>query len=233
MIDEAQALGITTWQDRSRFGLSLTLGGGDVKMIDMAQAYGVLANLGEKVNINPILEIDDFRGETIYKRVVEKKEVESAQNTFIINNILSDNWARTPVFGPHSLLVIPGHQVAVKTGTTNSLRDNWCIGYTPDLLVAAWVGNNDNTPMSWVASGISGATPIWNRIITQMLTGRPNSEWEEPEGVENVAICQTTGTLPCAACPQVKEEYFSRGTAPTKHCVVISVTATPTDLAVN
>jgi len=97
------------------------------------------------------------------------EKLTSEIDTFLINSALSDNQARAPVFGTNSLLQIKGKTVAVKTGTTNNLKDNWCIGWTPTYLVAVWVGNNDNSPMSWVASGISGATPIWNRTMRFLI----------------------------------------------------------------
>jgi membrane carboxypeptidase/penicillin-binding protein len=108
--------------------------------------------------------------------------------------ILSDDNARSPVFGLGSKLKIPGKTVAVKTGTTNSLKDNWCIGWTPEVMVAAWVGNNDNSPMSWVASGVSGATPIWNRIMREILpVNTPDVTWKMPEGIYKSNICGTDG----------------------------------------
>ena len=123
-----------------------------------------------------------------------------------MNDALSDNQARTPIFGPSSKLVIPGKTVAVKTGTTNNLKDNWCLGWTPSYLVAAWVGNNDATPMSWVASGVSGATPIWNRIITNLLANKSDEKWEVPMGVEKANVCGKdgfflTGTESNVQCP--------------------------------
>jgi membrane carboxypeptidase/penicillin-binding protein len=108
---------------------------------------------------------------------------------FLINNALSDNQARAPIFGPNSLLKIDGKVVAVKTGTTNNLKDNWCIGWTPSYLVATWVGNNNGQPMSWVASGVSGATPIWNRIMKNILADKANEVWEEPEGIYKASPC--------------------------------------------
>jgi len=102
------------------------------------------------------------------------------------------------VFSPGSLLNISGKKVAVKTGTTNNLRDNWCIGWTPSYLVASWVGNNDNSPMSWVASGISGATPIWHKIMSAVLEGRENETWDVPSGIQKVNVCG-------------KEEYLISG----------------------
>ena len=189
MIDLAELMGITTWSDRSRFGLSLALGAGEVKMIEIAGAYSIFANLGEKVKINPILEVNNYLGEKIYQKVVESEKVIGEKETFLINNALSDDQARTPIFGANSLLKIGGKTVAVKTGTTNDLKDNWCIGWTPTYLVAVWVGNNNNTPMSWVASGISGATPIWNRTMKSLISDRKNEEWPVPEGLYQSEAC--------------------------------------------
>jgi len=179
MIDLAESMGITTWKERDMYGLSLALGSGEVKMTEIAQAYSIFANLGEKVKINPIYKIDNYLGENIYKKEKEIKEIFDPNLALTINNILSDDLARSPIFGLNSKLKIEGKTVAVKTGTTNNLKDNWCIGWTPNYLVAAWVGNNDGTPMSWVASGISGATPIWNKIMTKILSNKIDEQWAD------------------------------------------------------
>ena len=108
----------------------------------------------------------------------------------MINDILADNVARMPAFGANSLLNIPGEKVAVKTGTSNDLRDNWTIGYTSNFLVAVWVGNNDNSPMSSVASGITGASPIWRKITDYLLNQYPDTGWEKPNNVVSINICK-------------------------------------------
>jgi penicillin-binding protein 1C len=176
-------MGITTWEDPSKFGLSLALGANEVKMIDMASAYSTFANLGERVTINPVLKINNYLNEERYSKITEMEKIIEKDYAFIINWALSDDTARAPAFGLNSKLKIPDKTVAVKTGTTNNLRDNWCIGWTPSYLVAVWVGNNDNSPMSKVASGISGATPIWNRIMSNLLLNKENENWQEPEGI--------------------------------------------------
>jgi len=248
MIARGQEMGITTWNNPSRFGLSLTLGGGEIKMIDLAVAYGVLANMGKRVDLNPILEVKDFRGNILEKSknsppktavqarlpngqikslvAGDKSKIQNEENqiikpeiAYILSDILSDNSARTPAFGSHSWLNISGHpSVAVKTGTTQNLRDNWTIGYTPDFLVAVWVGNNDNKSMSYVASGVTGASPIWNKITTCLLKNLPDKKFPKPEGIVEVKICVPTGTLPCNGCPLVRSEVFIRGTEPKTHC---------------
>lgn len=235
LIDQAQAMGISTWQDRSRFGLSLTLGGGEVLMTDLAAAYSTFANLGYAVKTNPFLEITNYKGETLYRNDCALKQTNcyedlilSPKSAYLITDILSDNQARTPAFGAFSVLTIPGQQVAVKTGTTNSMKDNWTIGYTSDRLVATWVGNNDNTPMSYVASGITGASPIWNKIMVSLLDAEQPHLFAVPANMVKVKVCAATGTLPCSACPRVVEELFVEGTAPQRSCNEADFLPTPT-----
>lgn len=223
-IDHARTMGITTWTDPTRYGLSLTLGGGEVKMIDLAQAYSVIANRGLRQAINPILKIIDYRSQILEENGCalnvnrcQASPILPEEIAFILSDILSDNEARTPAFGAHSGLEIPGYRVAVKTGTTQSFRDNWAIGYTPDRLVAAWVGNNNGDPMGHVVSGISGATPIWHQVMAGVLEGSISTWYPQPENIEAVEICRDTGQLPCNGCP-TKIEYFVKGTAPTNQC---------------
>lgn len=225
LIDHAENMGITTWGDRSRFGLSLTLGGGEVKMTEMATMYGAFANGGYKVPLNPILQIYDKDHNLLYENPCLSNQdnclenaVISPETAFIISNILADNRARTPAFGPLSVLNIPDREVAVKTGTTNSLRDNWTIGYTSDFVVAVWVGNNDNTPMSYIASGITGASPIWNKLTYLMMPDEYSHQFIQPEGVIKTAICAASNTLTCQGCPNTKEEFYRDGTQPTYRC---------------
>ena len=211
MIDLGEKMGISTWQDRNRFGLSLALGGGEVKMTELAQAYSVFANLGEKIEINPILEIKNYLGEKVYEKKVVEKKIIKEEYAYMINSALSDNQARSPIFGSHSQLVIKDKTVAVKTGTTNNLKDNWCIGWTPSYLVSSWVGNNDSSPMSWVASGISGATPIWHQSISLILKDKENEEWTVPSGLIKKQICGReewflAGSEIKIKCPNKKDE---------------------------
>ena len=217
MIKMAREMGITTFTDESRYGLSLTLGGGEVKMTEMATAFGVFANEGVRIDLTPILKIEDAKG-----RILEEfkpktgKRVLSTQTSFLISSILSDNSARTAAFGPSSLLVIKGKTVAVKTGTTDDKRDNWTIGYTPTYLVASWVGNNNNTPMNpIISSGITGATPIWNEIMAEVLKDKVNEAFKVPSGVTGMEICSVTGGAKNEKCPG-RFEYFLAGTEPKK-----------------
>lgn len=224
LVQKAREMGISTWDDASRFGLSLTLGSGEVKMYDMAKVYGTFANQGETVELNPLVSVKRWDGEHLYSNPCVSasepchgKRTLSPLTAFQVTSVLSDNAARTPAFGPRSVLFIPGQEVAVKTGTTNSLRDNWTIGYTSDRVVLTWVGNNDNTPMHQVASGVTGASPIWNTIMKGQLENRTHA-FLLPAGLVRTKVCRQTGTLPCQECPQITEEVYPVGMAPTKEC---------------
>jgi membrane peptidoglycan carboxypeptidase len=225
MVATASAMGITTFTKPQDYGLSLTLGGAEVKMIDMAEAFGVFANQGYKINLQPILKITDKNGKVLEKYTpptspIFGKKVIPEGVAFIISNILADNGARLLEFGDNSQLKIPGQNVSVKTGTTNDYKDNWTIGYTPSYLVAAWVGNNDNTAMSGLVSGITGAAPIWNDIMSDLLKDKTPEPILQPPSVIQKNVCSDTGLLPPPpgsgpSCP-TRLEYFVKGTEPTK-----------------
>ena len=217
MIATASAMGITSFNDQSRYGLSLTLGGGEVTMLDMATAFGVFANGGYKVPLHPILKVTDSKGKVLeeYKpppSPIFGKKILPEGVAFIISDILSDNQARSMSFGTNSPLRIGNLPVAVKTGTTNDFRDNWTIGYTPSYVVSVWVGNNDNTPMSGLVSGITGAAPIWNDIMENLLRGKPQA-FQRPLSIIQKAICSDTGSISGKdnSC-RTRFEYFIRGT---------------------
>jgi 1A family penicillin-binding protein len=177
-------LGITTWTDPSRYGLSITLGGGETKMTDLATVFGTVANHGNRVDLNPILSVTDAYGHEMYKKEVTSKKVISEGTSFIISDILADNNARSAAFGTASPLHIPGKRVSVKTGTTDNKRDNWTVGFTENYVVATWVGNNDNTPMSpELTSGVSGAAPMWNSIMTNLLENTQQNPVDIPPSV--------------------------------------------------
>ena len=170
IVEQGKKLGITTWEDADNYGLSITLGGAETTMLDLTTVYSTIANSGKRVLPSPILSIKDAMGETIYEKVPTEEQVIDPGVAFIISDILSDNRARSMEFGSNSPLHVPNHRVSVKTGTTDNKRDNWTVGYTPNYVVATWVGNNDNSPMSQqLASGITGAAPMWNKIITKLL----------------------------------------------------------------
>src|SRR3989338_2491834 len=224
-IAHARQLGITTWQDESRYGLSLTLGGGEVKLTDMAVAYGVFANSGFKGDLNPILDIYDYQGYPIeINTKVDRKEVLDEGISYLIYDILSDKLARIPAFGAYSPLNIPDYKVAVKTGTTNEKKDNWTIGFTPKFLTGVWVGNNDNKPMNpLLTSGITGAAPIWSRIMISLLAKNISEEFEMISKVTNNNVIPANIVEKKCNC---KSEYFIKGTenAP---CYSSSITPTP------
>lgn len=187
MIDLGQKMGITTWNDRSRFGLSLTLGGGETKLIDLAQVYSVVANMGVKNEIQSITEVRNYKNKILSNQNIfsEKSEkVLDPRIAFLLIDTLKDNVARAPAFGSNSMLVVPNHpEVAVKTGTSNDLKDNLTVGFNKDYLVAVWVGNNDGSSMSRIASGITGAAPIWNKIMRLLLDNQDSVEWTPPAGL--------------------------------------------------
>lgn len=227
MIDLAQAMGITTFGSADQYGLSLTLGGGEVMMTDMAQAYGVFANDGYRVDLHPILKVTDSHGSVLESYTppsspIFGEKVLPEGVAYIISDILSDNGARLADFGSNSSLYIPGQYVPVKTGTTNDFRDNWTIGYTKNYVVAVWVGNNDNSRMSYIASGITGAAPIWHDIMVNLLKTKPSppNSFPRPGNVVSLKVCSTTGLLPPPdgtpnQCP-TRFEYFIQGTQPKK-----------------
>ncbi|MBI3384602.1 penicillin-binding protein [Candidatus Gottesmanbacteria bacterium] len=221
MVDMGRKMGISTWEDESRFGLSLTLGGGEVTMLDMAKAYGVLANEGKKQELTPILKITDYQGNVLEQAKNKSgSQVLPTEIAFQLANILADNNSRSVAFGFNSALNIPGKTVSVKTGTTNDKRDNWTIGFTPSFVVVVWVGNNDNSPMHpYLTSGITGAAPIWHNIMVNLLKNKPNETIGKSEDIIEVNVCAWNGFLPCDGCPTITE-YFARGTEPKIHCQI-------------
>jgi 1A family penicillin-binding protein len=207
-------LGISTLTDSSRFDLSLTLGGGEVRLLELTAAYGALANGGYRVEPVYILEVRDKRGNALYKwkSPASGTPIVDPRVAFLITDILSDNEARIPSFGSASPLNI-GRPAAAKTGTTTDFRDNWTLGYTPNLVVGVWVGNADNTPMVKV-SGISGAGPIWHEFMRRVLVGQPELEFQVPAGLVRAEVCAASGLLPTPYCPKTRWEWFIEGTVP-------------------
>jgi penicillin-binding protein 1C len=211
-VNFSMEMGITTFTDPSNYGLSLTLGGGEVRPADMAVAFGVFANQGIKQPLIAITKVTDWKGKVLQEVKTDElelsgKRVLDQDVAFLISHILHDNSARSAAFGTGSLLNVQGHpEVSVKTGTTNDLRDNWTIGYTEYALVLTWVGNNDNSEMSGAVSGVSGASPIWNMIMKEVLDKAEEGSYSEnekghawpkqPLGVVGVNVCVTTGNLP-------------------------------------
>lgn len=217
----AHEMGVSSLSNNpDQYGLSLTLGGGDVTMLDMTTAYGVLANSGYRIDLHPILEVDDSHGNVLEKyspppSPIFGKKVLPDGVSFIISDILADNGARLQDFGPDSALYFPHNYVSAKTGTTNDFRDNWTDGYTPDYVVVVWVGNNDNSPMNGLASGITGAAPVFHDIMNQLLNNKPAQQPQLPGNVIQAKVCSDTGLFPNSpgqnACT-TRNEYFLQGT---------------------
>jgi len=239
-VASASAFGITTFKDPKNYGLSLTLGGGEVRMIEMAKAFSAFPNQGIVKDTIGILKITDRHGKVLYeykdpnlKQNVRKpleypsflsipgKRVISQATAFLISHILLDNNARSAAFGSNSYLVVPGRSgVSVKTGTTDDLRDNWTIGYSPNFLTLVWVGNNDNQPMNpYLTSGVTGAAPIWNKVMRKVLAKQPDLWPQKPDTVIGHELCSVSGNFRSDKNEVDKEcstrfEYYTKGFEP-------------------
>ncbi len=233
--DVARRAGITSLT-RPDYGLSLTLGGGEVTLLEMTGAYAVLANNGTRVPLTPIACVLDNEGKLIWRgaaadavagctaapkaAVVRALALTPSQNAlnpqhvYLMTSILGDMEARRPMFGANAaLLSLPDRPSAAKTGTTNDYRDAWTMGYTPDLAVGVWVGNADYKPMQKVAGSI-GAAPIWQNTMRRSLQGSPAQQFLVPPGIQRVRVCADSGTLPSEVCPTQREELFAEGQGP-------------------
>lgn len=175
----AADMGITTLNDPDRYGLTLVLGGGEVRLVDMTYAYGVFANEGVAAEPRSILRVEDNRGNIIDETPIATKRVLDKNAALMISNVLSDNVARTPLWGANSLVNFPNRSVASKTGSTNTLRDAWLMGYAPNLAVGTWVGNNDNSPMGGGLSGLI-VTPMWRDFMDYALAKLPEESFTQP-----------------------------------------------------
>ena len=209
-INLARRMGISTL-DRPDYGLSLTLGGGDVTLLDLTSAYATLANGGRRLPPVAVLRIVDKDGKEVYKYSQPAgDQVVRPEHAYLITSILSDNDARTPAFGANSVLHLP-FQAAAKTGTTNDFRDNWTLGYTPDLATGVWVGNADYTPMQ-NTTGLTGAAPIWSQYMqtaVPLLTAGNPTPFTRPGGIVDYVICAISGTQPSEWCPSQRSEIFA------------------------
>lgn len=212
-------MGLLNWEPSEEnvnsVGLSLTLGGREVRLLDLTSAFATLANKGSQQDPVSILKVTDAKGKTLFEyHPTDGRKVLDPGITFIISDILSDNGARTAAFGSNSVLVIPGKTVAVKTGTTDEKRDNWTVGYTSSVVVGVWVGNNDNSVMSpVVTSGVTGASPIWNKIMTAALKDKSNEPFEKPGNVNQMEVDGLVTGKPHGGSP-IRREYFISGTEP-------------------
>ena len=182
-IKRAEDLGIKFLGDTEDFGLSLVLGGGDVRPLDLTSAYGVFANDGVYNQPSFIIRVEDPSGNILEESNPEPQRKISEQTARMMNDMLSDNSARALLFGLNSPLYIPGRSIAAKTGTTQKFRDAWTIGYSPSLVVGVWVGNNDNAEMTREGGGVSAGGPIWKEFLTEALKESPPEEFQKPEPV--------------------------------------------------
>ncbi|NLE76169.1 MAG: hypothetical protein GX605_05385 [Chloroflexi bacterium] len=209
----AARLGVTTLT-RPDYGLSLTLGGGEVPLLELAAAYGVLANEGVRVPAFSIMRVEDSAGRLIEEHQQQPgQQVVSREHAFLITDVLADAPARQPAFGATGRYLMLDRPAAVKTGTTNDVRDVWTVGYTPKLVTGVWVGNADNSAMTGL-SGSSGAAPIWQAFMTQALRGTPSLSFLTPPGVSQAEVCADSGTLPSDVCPARRLEWFAQGQGP-------------------
>lgn len=243
VLETAYEMGITslppTKETLSRVGLSLTLGGGEVRLLDLTGAYSAFFNGGTKAEPIAILKVEDNDGKVLEEITPKRgKKVLDPQYAYIISNILSDNSARSDAFGANSQLNISGRQIAVKTGTTNDKRDNWTIGGNLQRAVGVWVGNNDNSPMLNVASGVSGASPIWRRIILEALSGMDPISFTAPEGIVTAEVDKVSGKRAHDGFAS-RPEFFAKGSEPVEDDIHVNLKvcksdgrlATPSDIS--
>jgi membrane carboxypeptidase/penicillin-binding protein len=233
VIATAHRMGITTL-NQDYYGLALTLGGGEVKPIDMAYAFSVMANLGAMAGqpvadvdrrpghrtLDPVavLRIEDTEGNIIYEyQEPTTEQVIDPALAYLMVDILADNNARSLAFGRNSMLKrnFENRPIAAKTGTTNNFRDNWTIGFTPQLATVVWVGNNDNTEMKDV-TGLSGAAPIWNGVMRYYHQDKPVETWQRPRGLVEVQVDAISGLLPGEYTESQITELFLEGSQPTQ-----------------
>jgi 1A family penicillin-binding protein len=207
----AARLGITTLT-RNDYGLSLTLGSGEIPLIEMTGAFQAMANGGRLVPPTTILQITDSFGRLIQPARPQPRQVLREEHAYLITHILSDNEARSSAFGPNSYLHL-SRPAAAKTGTTNDFRDNWTMGYTPEIVTGVWIGNTDRTPMIDV-SGLSGAGPIWHNFMERAHEGLPVRDFVRPPTIIELEVCADSGTLPSEVCPERRKEVFFKEQPP-------------------
>jgi penicillin-binding protein 1C len=217
-VEQAHEMGITTLNDPSKYGLALALGAGEVRLLDLTNAYSTLRNSGRFHEPVPILKVVDSRGAVLQSKPTEPGRQalgeRGEQIAYLMTDILSDNAARQYIFGPENVMELSdGRPAAVKTGTSNEWRDAWTVGYTPEVTVGVWVGNSDNSEMAEIA-GVNGSGVIWRDVMDLFNKGRPVREFTRPPGIAEVDICAHTGGLAGEACPAPMKELFIAGTEP-------------------
>lgn len=237
VLDLAQALGYSTFSDRSRFGLSLVLGGGEVTLLDHTSAYATLAREGDRHEVASILRVEDKNGKVLEEFKNQEKQVIDKGIVRKTTDILTDNNARAFIFGSSNYLTLPGRPVAAKTGTTNDYRDAWTLGYTPSIATGVWVGNNDNSPMVRGADGAIVAAPIWQDYMKRATAGpvevfnkpAPNNATKpilkgQLEGEATVNVDKYTGKLiPDSCLSTYPQEYITQKTVRVVHSILFYV----------
>lgn len=209
----AQQLGITTFSDPKRYGLSLVLGGGDIRLVELVGAYTSFANEG--AYSQPVAIKKVVQGERVlFEHTPQPKPVFRPEVAYQISSILSDAVARSRVFGTRTPLNVPGRTVAVKTGTTQEYRDAWTIGYTPSLVVGVWVGNNDNSPMKAGSAGAMAAAPLWNKFMSEALASTPAEEFHIPSSIKMATVDAITGKLPTETTRETRKDIFAQWQIP-------------------
>lgn len=217
LLDMADRLGIATLnRDSSRYGLALTLGSGEVTLLELTAAYGVFANGGYRVPPRPILAVDGARRTESYPHppvpIERGDQVLAPQVAYLISDILSDRYARLHTFGEAYSLILD-RPAAVKTGTTNNWHDVWTVGYTPQRVTGVWLGNADGQPMESM-SGVDGAGPVWNDVMQTAHHNIPPLPFARPDGIVEMTICADTGAAASSSCPHQRQERFIEGTRP-------------------
>ncbi|MHB1319390.1 MAG: penicillin-binding transpeptidase domain-containing protein, partial [Anaerolineae bacterium] len=222
MTDLARRMGITTLDASKRLGLAVTLGGGEVRLLDLTTAFAAFANGGFAVTPQVVRSVSDVNGTVVWEQSCDspvtclRDRAMDERVAYLISDILSDDRARISTFGEGSVLALT-RPTAVKTGTTTDFRDNWTVGYTPSLVVAAWIGNADNEAMNGV-TGITGAAPLWRDVMEVAHRGLPVRGFTRPNGLVEAEVCALSGRLPGPDCPHHMTETFVVGTEPTTAC---------------
>jgi membrane carboxypeptidase/penicillin-binding protein PbpC len=214
-VQTAHDLGITS--PLADCGLSLVLGGCEVRLLDHVAAYSVIANEGVKNPETPILKILDKNGTVLEQFQSNPQNVLDPQAAYEIISIMTDNNARTFIFGANSPLILPNRVVAAKTGTTQNWHDGWTIGFTPSLAAGVWAGNNDGTLLKKGADGVVVAAPIWHDFMLQALATSTPETFTVPPGIQQVAVDAVSGKLPTDATPQTVTETFANYSVPTTY----------------
>ena len=216
VIDTARSLGITT--PLSGCGLSLTLGACEVRLLDHTAAYAVFANEGRRVPVTGIIKIMDKTGKVMEDNTTPQAvQVLNPEAVYELVDVLSDNNARSFIFGSRSPLYFSGRPVAAKTGTSQDFRDAWTMGFTPQLVVGVWAGNNDSSPMGDMADGVFVAAPIWHSFMAAALKDKPVVAFNKPDGIKNVLVSASSGKLATPNTVDPIKEVFAEYAVPTAY----------------